>query len=446
MPAPIIDAVTALLMHQGELFLARRHQALAAFPGYHAFPGGKVDRGDADRAPDSRRFAALEPGPARALIRELQEELGFDLEQHPDVHSVRPIGRVLTPPVFPVRFDTRFYAIELNGRPDFALDEAELSGGEWAGPRHWLDRYERGELLLAPPTLIALQTLAADARADTLDFGDIADEPAIPMIEIVHGVRQYFVRSNTLPPAAHTNCFLIGDAGARRILVDPSPCNREEMERLLRATGTKGFDEIFLTHHHRDHCEHADEIARRCQVPVGMSEWTRDALARDQPGFLQGIEVRLYRDGDEVTQWNRQPVRALAVPGHHEGQLALMPDDRAWCIVGDLIQGIGTVVIAPPEGNMRRYFASMERVIGLAPRAIYPSHGGALGGVHYLQQALGHRRQREAQVLALHQAGHSIDQMLPVIYKDVDPRLMPLARINIESHLEKLREEGLIAA
>ncbi|MFX7571055.1 hypothetical protein ABTJ55_19950, partial [Acinetobacter baumannii] len=86
----------------------------------------------------------------------------------------------------------------------------------------------------------------------------------------------------------------------------------------------------------------------------------------------KGIEVRLYRDGDEVTQWNRQPVRALAVPGHHEGQLALMPDDRAWCIVGDLIQGIGTVVIAPPEGNMRRYFASMERVIGLGPRAIYP--------------------------------------------------------------------------
>jgi glyoxylase-like metal-dependent hydrolase (beta-lactamase superfamily II) len=136
----------------------------------------------------------------------------------------------------------------------------------------------------------------------------------------------------------------------------------------------------------------------------------------------------------------------VAVPGHDEGQLALMPDNRAWFLVGDLIQGIGTVVIAAPEGDMAQYFATLEHVIALKPRVIYPSHGGALGGTHYLEQALSHRRLREAQIKSLIDSGLSIEQTLGEVYKGLDPRLLPLARMNIESHLAKLRNEGQIAA
>jgi hypothetical protein len=117
-----------------------------------------------------------------------------------------------------------------------------------------------------------------------------------------------------------------------------------------------------------------------------------------------------------------------------------------WCIVGDLIQGIGTVVIAPPEGNMRKYFASLKRVIELDPGVIIPSHGLALGGTHYLKQALRHREEREAQILMRHEAGLSEDQILAEVYRAIDARLLPLARLNIRSHMAKLREEGLIAA
>src|SRR5690606_23376095 len=151
-------------------------------------------------------------------------------------------------------------------------------------------------------------------------------------------------------------------------------------------------------------------------------------------------------EGDMLCRWLGRPVHVYEVPGHDEGQLALMPEDRAWCLVGDLIQGLGTVVIAKPEGHMGRYLESLRKVIALDPKAIYPSHGMVLGGTYRLRDTLKHREQREKQILALLHEGHSVNDMLPLIYADVDPRLLPLARMNIESHLDKLREEGVIAA
>jgi glyoxylase-like metal-dependent hydrolase (beta-lactamase superfamily II) len=182
-----------------------------------------------------------------------------------------------------------------------------------------------------------------------------------------------------------------------------------------------------------------------------MSAWTLRQIRSSQahygegPDFGKGLQIKIYADGEAVTRWLGHTVRTLAVPGHDEGQLALMPDNRAWCIVGDLIQGVGTVVISPPEGDMRKYFATLERVIALQPRVIVPSHGVALGGVYYLEQTLRHRRMREEQIKGLFSAGRSMEQMLAEIYREVDPRLLPLAKVNIESHLAKLKADGAIA-
>jgi len=451
-PAPIFDAVTAILVHQGELYLARRQRKLAAFPGYQAFPGGKVDRGDSSEPLPQPQFAGHEARLIRALSRELDEELGFDLIANAgQVEAIRMMGIALTPPAAPVRFNTHFFRVDLRTRPDFKLCEPELESGAWGTARHWMSVYEQGELLLAPPTQAAVRALAANPASADAGFFDFNEAGVLRPLEALCGVRQFFVRSNTLPPAMHTNCFLIGDDGARRVLVDPSPNSREELERLYLAATAIGFDEVFLTHHHPDHRQYADEIARRAGVPLGMSAWTlqhiRSAQARygEGPAYGEGLDIRTYADGDSVTRWLGHEVRALAVPGHDEGQLALMPDSRAWCIVGDLIQGIGTVVIAPPEGDMRKYFSTLEHVIALDPRVIYPSHGLAMGGVHYLEQALRHRQMREEQIRSLFGAGRSIDEMLAEVYREVDPRLLPLAKINIESHLTKLRQDGAIA-
>src|SRR3546814_18216889 len=85
--------------------------------------------------------------------------------------------------------------------------------------------------------------------------------------------------------------------------------------------------------------------------------------------YFQGRAVHHYREGDVICRWLGRPVTVYEVPGHDEGQLALMPDDLAWCIVGDLIQGIGTVVIAKPEGDMRKDFATLDRLLAPLGRA-----------------------------------------------------------------------------
>jgi glyoxylase-like metal-dependent hydrolase (beta-lactamase superfamily II) len=450
-PPPIHDAVTALLLHGDELFLTRRNPQLPAFPGYTAFPGGKVDRIDAQAAHASALFEAHPKHLVGALVRELAEELSFDLvaaARSGLVEKLVCLGEVTTPAFAPLRYRTWFYKIVLAGRPDFTVDPGEAADGEWARIAEWLRRYARGRLLVAPPTRLALEALDADlhvAALPPLDV-DFHRTDRIPWVEPVGGLRILLVRSNTLPPAMHTNVFWLGDAGAPRVVIDPSPADREELARLCQRLDEFGVDLVFLTHHHPDHREYADEIARRYGVPLALSADSRERIAaKSGADFFDGLDVQLMAEGDELTRWQGEPVRLVAVPGHDEGQLAPMPESRAWCIVGDLIQGVGTVVIAPPEGNMRKYFASLRRVIDLDPAVIIPSHGMALGSTHYLQAALRHREQREHEIRTRHLAGLAEDQILDEVYRDVDPRLLPLARLNIRSHLEKLREDGAIS-
>lgn len=443
----IVDAVTAVLCYQGQILLVRRQPFLRAFSGYHAFPGGKVDPEDAQGTTPDARWHGFDPRIVRALLREISEEVNLDLAAHPDwIKAVRHLGIALTPAPAPVRFNTHFFHVELDHCGTLTPDLHEISDCEWASAAQWGQRYEEGEVLLAPPTLHTLQALAADANA--MSVPALAHENRfpyeLPLLETLRGVRQILVRSHTLPPAQHTNCFLLGDAQTHRVLVDPSPADEDELERLVAVVGRFGIHEIFITHHHADHHERANVLARRLQVPIGMSADTQTRIRARQPHYFDELTVNAYQQGDAVCRWQGHAVRVLEVPGHDEGQLALMPENRAWCIVGDLIQGIGTVVIAEPEGHMGRYYQSLEKIIALAPRAIFPSHGMALGGTYRLSATLKHRQQREQQILMLHQQGHDPDAMLPIIYAEVDPRLLPLARMNILSHLHKLREEGVI--
>jgi glyoxylase-like metal-dependent hydrolase (beta-lactamase superfamily II)/8-oxo-dGTP pyrophosphatase MutT (NUDIX family) len=440
----IVDAVTAVIVSGGELLVVRRQPFLRSFPGFLAFPGGKVDLADHEGDALSALCGGLEARLLRGLVRELKEELAVDLAALPEA-CVRFLGIALTPPTQPLRFNTHFFLVELPEKPAVQIDTQEIASAEWATPQDWLARFRDGQLLMAPPTVSVIAALAADPAARDVPGLDLRTrgDYALPLIEQVHGLRNILVRSHTLPPAEYTNCFLLGDAQSHRILVDPSPASEEEMGKLCEVVERFGIHEVFLTHHHPDHHERAPDIARRFGVPIGMSEDTQQRLhAKKGYDYFRDLAVHHYREGDLICRWLGRPVHIYEVPGHDEGHLALMPDDRAWCIVGDLIQGIGTVVIAKPEGDMRKYFASLERIIALAPRVIVPSHGSALGTVYRLQETLKHRRLREQQVLGLWREGRDLDAMLQALYADIDPHLLGLARCNIESHLDKLRAEG----
>src|SRR5690606_18596678 len=125
-------------------------------------------------------------------------------------------------------------------------------------------------------------------------------------------------------------------------------------------------------------------------------------------------------------------------------QIALAAEDMSWFIAGDLFQGLGTVVIGGEEGDMVKYFKTLERIITLSPKVVYPSHGIPLGGTTILEKTLEHRRTRENQILVMHQKGLSEKGMLETIYENVPKALWPYALQNIRKHLEKLKIEGKI--
>jgi glyoxylase-like metal-dependent hydrolase (beta-lactamase superfamily II)/8-oxo-dGTP pyrophosphatase MutT (NUDIX family) len=421
---PIRDAATAVLCCDGEILMLRRQPELPSFAGYWAFPGGKIEAADATTE-TALVCAQAEAAVLAGIAREVREELGMDLDalaRAGEVLAVHLIGEATTPPLATARFRTRFLRIDLATRPALALDEREHSEACWDRPAGWLARYRTGRLLLAPPTRDAVTAFANDPACTSLpDFDNDGPTDECRILEPLAGLRIIPVRSHTLPPATHTNAFLIGDH--HQVLVDPSPADRTELARLMKLLDRTGVDEILLTHHHPDHRAFANELAAHYDVPLSLSDTTRRFIKAEVPDYFGELLLRTYDAGDVVTRWLGEPVRVVPVPGHDAGQIALMPDSKAWFIVGDLIQGIGTVVIAKPEGHMATYCHTLQQVIDLDPAVIVPSHGMAMGGTHRLKETLKHRLEREAAVLKLHQQGLSPEAMLPVLYHGVDQRL-----------------------
>ena len=438
------EAVSAVFVHRDRVFAIKRQPYLAAFPGYHAFPGGKVDLSDSTAPSNLPWLKDHPPNLMGALCRELQEELDFDLEAAIAAGKVAFFGELAvatTPPFHTHRFHNHFYKIELAEPLSLAAgeDEAEVSG--WMALKSLVDLYHQGRLLAVPPIVTMIKALAENPAVQFISDVNLSydEKREVPCLEAVHGLWQLPARSQTLPPADRTNAFIVGD-----FLVDPSPRDRRERDRLLCSVARFEVNGIFLTHHHGDHIQFADDIARAKGWPIVLSEDTRQRIGACHRGFFDGIETRIIREGETLTTWLGKNVRVWAVPGHDEGHLALAPETLEWFIVGDLIQGIGTVVISAPEGHMGRYFRTLEKVIDLDPAIIIPSHGIAMGTTFRLRETLKHRRLREKQVLEFHESGKSKREMLGLIYKGLHPRLVPLAMANITSHMEKLREEGRI--
>lgn len=438
----MIKAVAGVVYSKGEILLIKRQNFLKAFPGYDSFPGGKIESGD-EKNGIGNSFG-LDAELYGGLKRELLEELSLDLdklENEGQLLDVVCLGAAATPDFNPHRFDTYFFTVELKDIPNFIFDENEVKEGKCKKAKDWINLYEGGNLLVVPPVINLLRILVNDPKnLKQQDFSFKYDsEKEVPHIESIYQVRQLIPKSNTLPPANRTNCFLLGDPGEIQFLVDPSPCDEEELEKLLYTADKIGFQGIFLTHHHPDHLEYAPIIARDRSVPMYMSEDTYFRLTQKRgENFFQGIEVKLRREGEVLTKWLGKELHIYEIPGHDKGHLALAPKSMEWFLAGDLFQGIGTVVIGGDEGDMGDYMKTLEKVIALDPAVVYPSHGIGLGSTHILQMTLKHRKMREAQVKKLQAENKTIDEMLAEIYPGLDSRLIPYAKENIRSHLKKL--------
>jgi len=442
----MIEAVTAILVYEDEVFVIKRQPHLRAFPGYHAFPGGKIDAGDSRiERPHALTDDHSQPHLA-ALNRELYEELNFDLGmalEQGGIDSIALFGKAITPAFERVRFCAWYYKIVLNSRPDFVLEQNEIAQGGWYKPAEINARYLQGEILMVVPMCNTLKRLAEDIHASTcMPFNIDSPDDELPCLELIHGLRTLPIPSNTLLPATNTNALLLGDDGRRQVLVDPSPESDEVYQRLLNTFRERPLDALLISHHHPDHHEYAIDFAREKGLPVLMTKatvyWLNTHFGED---YLDGIAIEEIAEGSVISYWKGSPIRVYELPGHDEGMVGLAPDCLRWFFIADLAQTQGSILIPERGGDLALYMHSLQRVIDLKPETILPSHGIPAGGTVLLERTLQHRIEREQQISELHLQAMSEDEMVRALYPTLDNKYRDFAQQTVRQHIRKIKQE-----
>jgi glyoxylase-like metal-dependent hydrolase (beta-lactamase superfamily II)/8-oxo-dGTP pyrophosphatase MutT (NUDIX family) len=463
------------------VFIVHRNERLRAFGGFHAFPGGKVSLNDAPLLPGVARGARLV-----AAVRELFEEIGVLLARRGDdsfpptsrefngwrrkltageasfaevlsnlgasirTEDFAPIADFVTPPFAPLRFDTTFYLADLPPRQEPEVWPGELEDGRWATAAALLAEWTRGQCHIAPPALSILQAFRGrpvDEVAPRLAPVLAAQShDAIPPIYYAPQVQLIPLHTIALPPSTHTNAFLVGNDPA--YLIDPGPTDAAEQQRLFDlldvqcALGMR-LAAIVASHHHPDHIGAVNATAQRYQLPIWTHSRTAELLD-DQIRFERTIADGEWLDLGTAPDGGSWHLEAIHTPGHASGHLAFYEPHYRLLFAGDMVSMLSSVVIAPPDGNLTVYLQSLERLRRINARLLLPSHGSpTVRSAAVLEDAIGHRRQREEQLLAALAVGpRQIPELATELYKGLPAPLMRFAHMQIAAGLEKLQREG----
>lgn len=478
--SPPRDAAAVILFRRAasgvEVFWLEREAKLQFAGGFFAFPGGKVDKADAaipvhGASTDQARFLVaaarevfeetgvlLAHGPALtqerrdALRRELLDEkvafsevlTAHQLTLHAsDFHAA---GRWITPPYLPRGFDARFFVVEAPAGQKAEVWKGELADGAWVAPGEALKRWEAGTALLHPPNLHAMQVMARfttlERAVEELSHPPHCTDFIAERIEFQRGVLLYPMLTPTLPPATHTATYVLGTGDC--VLVDPGSPDDALIDGLVQFLGTIPElkpKAIVLTHHHGDHLGGLEHLVKRTGLPV----WAHAKTADRSPVPV----TRLLDEGDVIELGGALPMRwrVLHTPGHARGHVTLVDEASRAAVVGDMVAGVGTIVIDPPEGDMAEYLRQLERLEALPVRTIYPAHGPVQpDGPAKLREYLIHRAWREAKVLealaTFGVGGATVSELVPRAYDDVAAFIWPIAERNTQAIVEKLLAES----
>ncbi|HMG55405.1 MAG TPA: MBL fold metallo-hydrolase [Kofleriaceae bacterium] len=238
------------------------------------------------------------------------------------------------------------------------------------------------------------------------------------------------LRTPTLPPAAHTNVYLVGPEAGPVAVIDPGSPYPEQQAILDGVLAQLPPAAVLLTHHHGDHVGGAAALAERWSVPIAAHAATARRLA-GRVAVTQVIE-----DGEIA-----YGATAIFTPGHAEGHLCFAIGDAT--IAGDMVAGLGTILIDPSEGDMAVYLASLELLLARPAMTLLPAHGPAIADGHgKLSEYLAHRRKRESLVAAaLRDAPRTLAELVAEAYRDTPRALWGLAERSLLAHLIKLARE-----
>lgn len=254
----------------------------------------------------------------------------------------------------------------------------------------------------------------------------------------------------TLLPATHTNSYALG--GREIVLVEPAtPYDDERREWIAWARGLAGkgreLKGIVVTHHHPDHVGGAVFLANELGAPLWAHDLTVDRLPED----AKALVGRRLNEGDTFTLDGPRPEtwHVLHTPGHAPGHVCLHEPHARTLVVGDMVASVGTILIAPGDGDMQVYLQQLERLATLDGFVALPAHGDPIDDPSALfRKYVAHRLMREAKVLAAVEKagpnGATATDLVPDAYDDTPAHLWPIAKLSLEMHLEKLVREGKV--
>lgn len=270
------------------------------------------------------------------------------------------------------------------------------------------------------------------------------DAPYAMLEPLEPGVARVLAHNPSAFTFTGTQSYLVGEAEVA--VIDPGPAIEAHLDALEAAIGRRPVRAILCTHTHRDHSPASRHLADRTGAPiVGCAPLSIKGTGLEA-GFDQDYAPdRVLDDGEGVSVDGRELI-AVATPGHTSNHLCFAYGDALFS--GDHVMGWSTTVVVPPDGDMADYMASLEKLRQRGDRILYPAHGPAVTNpAQYVRHLMGHRMQREKQILRLVSEGLlTVPNIVAQAYPGLDPRLHLAAGASVTAHLVDLERRGLVEA
>lgn len=246
-----------------------------------------------------------------------------------------------------------------------------------------------------------------------------------------------------------TGTYIIGQGEVA--VIDPGPDQPEHLDAILAAVAGETVTHILITHHHSDHSPLAAPLKERTGAPIwGCAvEETKvdDSGVRTEAAADLGFTPDISVCGGAVIEGKGWTMEAIPTPGHTSNHICYALKEENAIFSGDHIMGWSTTVITPPDGDMADYMRSLDVIRARNFTTLWPTHGPPVREVNpFIDAYIAHRRNREAQIeKALANGPSRINDMVPVLYADVDPRLYPAAARSVLAHMIDLTRRGRVA-
>lgn len=391
-------------------------------------------------------------------------------------HWMTPLGRAK-------RYNTRFFVATVPPGQTAEQDGVEMVAMEWLRPSEALARSD--SLKLMGPTRATLSAIARFESAQALmawarqprevslinpriGNGSQGLRPVLPsefawaemgrIDPLGHGTASYeIVPGRAVKLSAHvirvtaanasvmtgpgTNTYLVGGGALNEwAVIDPGPALPEHIEAVLKAAPGR-IRWILATHTHLDHSPAAVLLQQHTHAEVlGRLP---DHPHKQDGSFAPG---RVLNDGERIEVCPQATLRVIHTPGHASNHLCYLLEEEKTLFTGDHVMQASTVVINPPDGDMAAYIASLRGLLHEDIEWLAPGHGFLMAQPQKAMQAvIDHRLKREGKVLqSVRDHGPAtLEQLLPIVYDDVDPRLLPVAARSLLAHLGKLAVDGV---